>query len=117
MTQYTQQALSGQNGAKVWESYSIKEGSAPGHSSRVPRPELARNLRGKSQLQESTLSSSRGERPCLRKSALNSASVTVSSIEPSRLTSPGMILSGNLPPPPPISTLALSSPMPAPEIP
>jgi hypothetical protein len=29
MTQHTQQALSRQNGAKVWESYSIKEGSAP----------------------------------------------------------------------------------------
>jgi hypothetical protein len=39
-----------------------KKGSAPGHLSRVPRPEQARNLRGKSRLQESTLSSLRGGR-------------------------------------------------------
>jgi hypothetical protein len=59
------------------------------------------------------LSSLRGGRTCLRKQALNLASVTVWSIESLCLMSLGRISSGNSRPPLPISTSALSSPMPA----
>src|ERR1700730_3637981 len=88
-----------------------KKGLAHGRSSPVHHRVSARNLRGKSQLQKSTLSLLRDGRIFLSKQALNLASVTAWSIESSCLISPARVSPGNSPPPLTISISALSSPM------